>query len=95
MGEPYHTDPTAPQPASISEQYYREICPESERRKIDNGDIVAQLGGGYSATALLDKWVEVMAETDARCVEIPYESVPLFDFWCVSACVHMAATHVP
>ncbi|KAF9803969.1 hypothetical protein IEO21_09507 [Rhodonia placenta] len=81
VGEPYHTDPTAPQPASISEQYYREICTESERRKIDNGDIVAQLGGGYSATALLDKWVEVMAETDARCVEIPYESVPLFDFW--------------
>ncbi|KZT07597.1 uncharacterized protein LAESUDRAFT_724558 [Laetiporus sulphureus 93-53] len=79
-GAPSITDPYAPRPMAISEDYYAEICPPEKRRLIDSGPIDKSLGVSTVAT-IAEKWIEIFSTIDDKCVEVPRDAYPVFDIF--------------
>lgn len=73
------TDPSAPRPFAVTEEYYRKVCPESERRQLRTEDVMALLGTTATAGNMLEKWVKVYGNASEKCIEIPHNSYPTFD----------------
>ncbi|CCM02755.1 uncharacterized protein FIBRA_04863 [Fibroporia radiculosa] len=77
VGAPFIADPS--HPVAIMKKYWDQICPQP--KIIHNEDILASLDREATAGLLIDRWVEVLGETEDRCVEVPVDSHAIFDIF--------------
>lgn len=61
-------------------EFWDRICPNPT--VIKNDDVIAALGGGPTTSAMMVKtWVQLLRDTEDRCVEVSRDSFPIFDIW--------------
>ncbi|KAH9917019.1 uncharacterized protein B0H18DRAFT_884210 [Fomitopsis serialis] len=82
LGAPSVTDPSAARPFAVTEDYYRRVCPEGERKYIRTEEVSSRLGGKVPTAAnMIEKWVEVFGDLPDKCVEIPHDAPSNFDIF--------------
>jgi hypothetical protein len=88
VGGPWEKGDTTPR--SVSKEYWERICPVEERHLIHTGDVKPAVREADGLT-VFRRWVEVIRNTSARCVEVWPDKVD--DSWAQTFDLWLLGTH--